>query len=208
MAFAGPNDSVAKGAVTICLDRMSIRADARARLTALRDAIIALEPAGYQGLETVFARYLFPGFFTRGQIARITDYLGRYWFSEATGMWPQFQPIVPVYASGLLLTLNASLRSKRRPLPIDSYWILNHHQVEMLNLVSARQVTLLIATPSPVEVAPSGMWSEESEAWVTTRRAGTTPGEVNPLASTALTGGTPDLRVRTYRIQVRRPKKA
>ena len=208
MAFVGPNDSVAKGPVTICLDRISIRPDARARLEALRQAISALAPAGYRGLEGAFARHLFPDFFTADQIARLSDYLGRYWFSEATGMWPEFQPIAPIYATGLLHTLNISLASKGHPLPIDSYWILNHHQVEMINLVSARQVTLLICTPSPVEVAPSGMWSEESEAWVTNRRAGSTAGEVNPVANTALTGGTSDTRVRTYRIQVRGSKKA
>jgi hypothetical protein len=206
MALAGPNDSVAKGPVTICLDQISIRADARSRLEALRQAIIALEPAGYGRLEGAFAQYLFPGFFNADQIARLSEYLGRYWFSEATGCWPEFQPIAPIYATGLLQTLNTSLALQGDPLPIDSYWILNHHQVEMLNLVSARQVTLLIATPSPVELAPSGMWSEQSQAWVTTRRAGTTASEVDPLTYTALPGGTTDLRVRTYRMQVRGSK--
>jgi hypothetical protein len=208
MALAGPNDSVAKGPVTICLDQISIRADARSRLEALRQAIIALAPAGYRGLEGVFAQYLFPGFFNVDQIARLSEYLGRYWFSEATGWWPEFQPIAPIYATGLLHTLNTSLAPKGAPLPIDSYWILKHHQVEMLNLVSARQVTLLIATPSPVELAPSGMWSEDSQAWVTTRRAGTTAGEVDPLTNTAFSRGTTDLRVRTHRIQARGSKGA
>jgi hypothetical protein len=206
MALAGPNDSVAKGPVTVCLDQISIRTDARSRLEALRQAIIALAPGGYRGLEGAFAQYLFPGFFNANQIARLSEYLGRYWFSEATGWWPQFQPIAPIYATGLLHTLNTSLARKGDPLPIDSYWILNHHQVEMLNLVGARQVTLLIATPSPVEMAPSGMWSEESQGWVTTRRAGTTAGEVDPIANTALPGVATDLRVRTYRIQVRGSK--
>ena len=208
MAFAGPNDSVAKGAVTICLDRISIRPDARPRLEALRQAVSALAPARYRGLEGAFARHLFPDFFTPEQIGRLTDYLGRYWFNEATGWWPEFQPIAPIYANGLLHTLNTSLAPKGHPLPIDSYWVLNHHQVEMLNLVSARQVTLLIATPSPSEPAPSGMWSEESEAWVTTRRAGATAGEVDPVGNTALAAGTPEPRVRTYKIQVRGSKKA
>ena len=209
MAFAGPNDSVAKGPVTVCLDQMSVRVDARARLEALRQAIINLAPAGYRGLEGVFAQYLFPGFYDGDQIARLSEYLGRYWFSEATGWWPEFQPIAPIYATGLLHTLNTSLAPpKGDPLPIDAYWILKHHQVEMLNLVSARQVTLLIATPSPVELAPSGMWSADSQAWVTTRRAGTTLGEINPLTNNALPEGTAELRVRTYRIQARGSKGA
>jgi len=206
MAFAGPNDSVAKGPVTVCLDQMSIRDDARPRLEALRQAIMALAPAGYRGLEGAFTQYLFPGFFNAEQIARLSEHLGRYWFSEATGWWPEFQPIAPIYATGLLHTLNTSLAPKGDPLPIDSYWILKHHQVEMLNLVSARQVTLLIATPSPVELAPSGMWSEDSQAWVTIRRAGTTAGEIDPLTNTIVAGGTTGLRVRTYRIQARGSK--
>lgn len=206
MAFAGPNDSVAKGPVTVCLDRMSIAADARPRLEALRSAIAALAQ-GYQGLEGAFAQYLFPGFFTADLIAQLSDYLGRNWFSEATGWWPAFQPIAPIYATGLLHTLNLSLAPKS-PLPIDSYWILNHHEVELINLVSARQVTLLIATPSPVERPPSGMWSEESQAWVTNRRAGTTTGEVDPVHnSVGSTGGT-ESRVRTYKIQTRGSKGA
>jgi len=208
MALAGPNDSVAKGPVTICLDQISIRADARPRLEALRRAIIALAPGGYRGLEGAFAQHLFPGFFNADQIARLSEYLGRYWFDEATGWWPEFQPIAPIYATGLLQTLNTSLAPKADPLPIDSYWVLNHHHVEMLNLVSARQVTLLIATPSPAELAPSGMWSEESQAWVTTRRAGTTAGEVDPLTNAPFSTGTTDLRVRTYRIQMRGSKGA
>ena len=200
MAFVGPNDSVAKGPVTVCLDQLSVRADARSRLEALRQGIMALAP-GYRGLEGAFAQYLFPGFFNADQIARLSEYLGRSWFSEATGWWPEFQPIAPIYATGLLHTLNTSLAPKGDPLPIDSYWMVKHHQVEMINLVSARQVTLLIATPSPVEQAPSGMWSEDSQAWVTTRRAGTTAGEIDPLTNTIVRGGSTDLRVRTYRIQ-------
>ncbi len=205
MAFAGPNDSVAKGPVTLYLDQISVLPDARQRLGALRDAIRALAP-GYGGLEGAFARHLFAGYLSDAQIAQITQYLARYWFSEATGWWPAFQPIAPVYATGLLHTLNISLAAKDTPLPIDSYWILNHHQVELINLVSARQVTLLIATPSPVEGVPSGIWSEESEAWVTARRAGTTPNEVNPLSAEPLTAGGAESRVRTYRIRVHKPK--
>jgi hypothetical protein len=207
MAFAGPNDSVAKGPVTICLDQMSVQANARARLEALRQAVAALAPNNFQGLEGAFAQYLFPGFFSPAQITSITSYLGQYWFNEATGWWPAFQPIAPIYATGLLTTLNLSLAPKD-PLPIDSYWILNHSQVELINLAAARHVTLLICTPQPIERPPSGMWSEESQAWVTTRRAGITPGEVNPVTNTSFSSGGPESRVRTYRIQVRGSKGA
>lgn len=207
MAGFGVNDSVAKGPVTICLDQISIQANARARLEALRRALVALAPQ-YGGLETVFAEHLFKDFYTPDQIAKLSEYLKRYWFDVETGWWPVFQPIAPIYALGLLQTLTASLAPKTpAPLPIDSYWVLNHDHVEMLNLVSPRQVTLLIATPPPVELGPSGMWSESSQAWVTTRRAGRTAGEIDPITSAAVSGGT-DLRVRTFKIQPRPAKGA
>jgi hypothetical protein len=207
MAFAGPNDSVAKGPVTICLDQMSVQANARARLEALRQAVAALAPDNFLGLEQAFAQHLFPGFFSSDQIYSITNYLGQYWFNETTGWWPTFQPIAPIYATGLLTTLNLSLAAKE-PLRIDSYWILNHSQVELINLATAHHVTLLICTPQPIERPPSGMWSEESQAWVTTRRSGITPGEVNPVTNSSFSSGGPESRVRTYRIQVRSSKGA
>ena len=207
MAGFAVNDPVAKGPVTICLDQISIRADARARLEALRGALVALAPA-YGGLETVFAEHLFKDFFTPDQVARLSEYLKRYWFDVETGWWPVFQPIAPIYALGLLQTLSASLApTTPAPLPIDSYWVLNHNHVEILNLVSPRQVTLLIATPPPPELGPSGMWSETSQAWVTTRRAGRTAGEVNPATGAAVSAGA-DLRVRTFGIQPRPAKGA
>ena len=206
MAGFAPNDPVAKGPVTVCLDQISTGKDARARLERLRREIIALERAHYRGLEGVFAEHLFAGFYNADQIRRITEYLKRYWFDEETGWWPAFQPIAPIYALGLVQTLNASLAPNGDPLPIDSYWILNHNHVEMLNLASARQVTLLISTPPPPELGPSGIGSESSQVWVTARRAGRSAGEINPLTGVAVTGGT-ELRVRTFKIQTRPAKR-
>lgn len=207
MAGFAANDSVAKGPVTVCLDQISIRADARPRLEALRGAVAALAP-GFDGLETVFAQHLFKDFYTPDQVARLSEYLKRYWFDVETGWWPAFQPIAPIYGLGLLQTLSASLAPKAAaPVPIDSYWVLNHNHVEMINLVSQRQVTLLIATPPPVEMSPSGMWSETSQAWVTTRRAGRTAGEIDSITSAAVSGDA-TLRVRTFRIQPRPAKGA
>jgi hypothetical protein len=201
MAFVAPNDPVGKGPVTVCLDRMSTSSQARSSLERLQLAIIALGPDNFRGLERVFAEHLFPGFYTPDQITRITAYLKQYWFDEETGWWPTFQPIAPIYAVGLIQTINASLARKGDPLPIDSYWILNHNHVEMINLASARQVTLLIATPPPPELGPSGIGGEESQVWVTSRRAGRTPGEIN-FTGMAVSGGT-DLRVRTFKIETR-----
>ena len=205
MGFMYKNDPVAKGPVTRCLDELSVRADARARLTELRKAIITLRTKEFRGLENIFASHLFRDFYNKRQIRKITDYLRTYWFDEETGWWPSFQPIAPIYALGLLRGLNASLApSTSQPIPFDSYWIVGHRQVELLNLINDRQVTLLIATPPPVDLAPSGIWSESSEVWATARLAGRTQGEVDPITEKSFRGDT-RLRVRTFKIQTRRP---
>jgi hypothetical protein len=195
-------DSVAKGPVTRCLDDMSVRPDARARLVALRQGILALRNQSYRGLEAVFAAHLFPGFYNAGQAEHITRYLETNWFSQATGWWPAFQPIAQIYAIGLLQTLDMSLSKEGTPRPIDSYWIIGHEQVELINLANPRQVTLLIATPSPPELALGGIMSQSSEVWVTLRRAGTTGNEIDPTTGQAGPADT-DLRVRTFQIQSR-----
>ena len=195
-------DSVAKGPVTRCLDALSVRADARERLVALRRGILGLRDQSYQGLEGIFATSLFPGFYNAGQAEHITRHLGTNWFSQATGWWPAFQPIAPIYAIGLLQALDVSLSGEGTPRPIDSYWIIGHEQVELINLASPRQVTLLIATPSPPEQALGGIMSESSEAWVTLRRAGHTANEIDPTTGQPSPGDT-DLRVRTFKIESR-----
>jgi hypothetical protein len=74
----------------------------------------------------------------------------------------------------------------------------------MLNLVSSRQVTLLVATPVPPEVAPAGVPGAASDVWVSARRAGQTVGEIDPGTEELIVGGGPDLRVRTFKIETRR----
>ena len=202
MAFVGPNDPVAKGAVTYCLDQISVRPDARELLDALRRAIAALHGADFRGLERVFAEHLLRHVYDANGVTSITNYLRQYWFDEATGWWPAFQPIAPIYARGLLQTLNIVLGPKDAPLPIDAYWIVGHAHVELMTLASPRQVTLLIATPTPPEAAPSGILGESSEAWVTARRAGRTDVEVDAITGAAATGGT-NARIRTYKVQPR-----
>lgn len=205
MGLAEPNDPVAKGPVTRCLDELSISPEARPRLEALRRELIGLRDKGFVYLETVLAQHLFRGLYAQDEIGRIADYLRTYWFSPETGWWPSFQPIAPIYALGLLRTINASLAAKD-PLPIDSYWIIGHTHVELVNLVSSRQVTLLIATPPPVQFAPPGIQGESSQAWVTARRAGRTAGEIDPLTE-QLSPDNADLRVRTFKIQTRPPRR-
>jgi hypothetical protein len=207
MAFVGPDDPVAKGAVTRCLDEISVMRDARDRLTALRSAIQALRGAQFRGLEDVFAEHLFRVIYRPEVVEALREYLRRYWFDEATGWWPTAQPVAPIYALGLLQALNVSLEAKGDPLPFDSYWIVGHHTVQLITLASPRQLTLLIATPTTPEPAPAGIAGESSAAWVTTRRAGSTPTEIDPLTGATISGST-ELRERTYRIQSQRRREA
>jgi hypothetical protein len=197
-------DSVAKGPVPRCLDDISGRQNARERLVALRQGILGLRDQSYRGLEKVFATHLFQGFYSAEQTEQITRYLATNWFSQATGWWPAFQPIAPIYATGLLQTLDLSLSGKGDPRPIDSYWIIGHDQVELINLASPRQVTLLIATPPPPELASGGIMSESSEAWVTLRRAGHTANEIDPTTGQPGREDT-DLRVRSFKFPSRTP---
>lgn len=196
--------SVAKGPVPRCLDDLSVRPGARESLVALRQGILGLRDQSYRGLERVFSTYLFRGFYSAEQAEQITRYLAINWFSEATGWWPTFQPIAPIYAVGLLQTIDLSLSRGGTPRPIDSYWIIGHEQVELVNLASPRQVTLLIATPPPPERVSGGIMSESSEAWVTVRQAGQTANEIDPTTGQRGPGDT-DLRVRTFKIDYRSP---
>jgi hypothetical protein len=182
---------------------MSVAADARQRLDHLRQGIADLRDRNYQGLEDVLAARLLIQVYNAAQIGDITAYLRTYWFSETTGWWPSFQPITSIYAQGLLQTLALSLASKPAPRPIDSYWLMGHTHVEMVNVANPRQVTLLIATPAPPVAAGGGIMGATSEAWVTLRRAGNTQSEIDPATGQTISGGT-ELRVRTFRVQNRR----
>lgn len=205
MGYAPPGSPVAKGPVLSCLDRLSLRDRGREKLEQLRAEILRIRGRDFRGLEEVFARFLFAEFYAADQIARIVAHLRSHWFDEETGWWPPFQPVAPIYALGLLRTLNASLAAKEPgALPIDSYWIVGHGQVDMVNLVSPRQVTLLVMTPPPPDPSPVGVHGETAEAWVTTRRAGRTEAEIDPVTEQLSVGGR-ELRVRTFRVETRRP---
>jgi hypothetical protein len=201
MAFVAPNDPVGKGPVTVCLDQMSTGKSARADLERLKAEIVAIAPADFRGLEYVFQQHLLPVIYSPGQSSAIAAYLKQYWFDEATGWWPTFQPIAPIYAMGVIQTINASLAGKGAPLPINSYWILNHQHVEMINLASPIQVTLLICTPPPPELGPPGILGVDSQVWVSSRRAGRTTLEIDHQGM-MVTGDT-TLRVRTFQIETR-----
>lgn len=167
MCFVKPDNPAAKGVVTHCLDEISKRSNADELLGALASAIAALKAEGYTNLADVFASHLFAHIYTENdKIESFRKYLRDYWFDQSSKKveFKNLQPIAPVYAEGVLKTISLA---REKGLPIDSWWVVDHPSVQMLNLVSDQQVTLIILTPRPEEVPPRGIWSPEAEAWVT-----------------------------------------
>jgi hypothetical protein len=172
MGVLPPRNTVAKGPLVHCLDELSKRPDARERLEELQAALLTLRSSDYRRLEEVFEEHLFSHVYDDVQkIRNYRRYLRDYWFDEtlATAEFSELQPIAPVYAEGVIKTLDLSLGEspRARPKRIDAWWIVDHPKVEMINLVNENCVTLLIATPRPKLLNPAGIWSERAEAWST-----------------------------------------
>lgn len=170
-------EPVAKGPVTYCLDQMSELVQAERHLQDLSDAISGLSGNNFEGLEEVFGKYLFaPVYGDRPDlIEKMTGYLHKCWFgpSSKDSYFPDSPNIARIYAVGILKTIDLSLKAKSgKPLPIDSWWQLDYPRIAMINLVSKRQVTLIIATPAPALPTPAGIWGEEAEAWLSDERTG------------------------------------
>jgi hypothetical protein len=167
----------AKGAICYCLDEFSKAPRAGARIARLRDAIAALAPS-YAGLTEVFDQYLLSQVITdAGQRQAIVGHLNAYWFGADTRR--PFFPTVPVnriYAEGVLETLDLSLKGKR-PVPINSWWLLDSPAFKMLNLADVEDgvtvsgnVTLLIMTPRPAgRGQATAILGDVAEAYVTER---------------------------------------
>jgi hypothetical protein len=183
MGFMYSDDPIAKGPVTYCLDALSVNAiNPTFYLSELRTALFnwAQAPGGVN-LADVLDRYLFKPVYTTDASKRTAavSYLKASWFGTA-GTY--FGDIGKVYASGLVTTLDLSLKDggnpRPTPLPIDSYWIVDHKEaegtVELINLLSNYQVTLLIATPRPKGFS-STIFSETSKAWTTVNDSTGTP---------------------------------
>jgi hypothetical protein len=142
-------DSVAKGPVPRCLDDLSVRPDARESLVAVRQGILGLRDQSYRGLEEVFSTYLVPGLLQR-RAGRANHPIPR---DQLVQSGNRMVADLPAHRPDLCDRpfANPGPVAVRRgtPRPIDSYWIIGHDQVELINLANPRQVTLLIATPAP-----------------------------------------------------------
>jgi len=162
----------AKGPITYCLDQISVGPNARQAMERLKKAIEGLEGIGYHGLEKAFEIHLTqPVYADATRSSRVTAYLTKHWFdaSSPDAYFPEFQPIAEIYATGVIKALEESLKGKPDPIPIDAWWILDYPDVELMTLVSPRQVTLVIATPRPAGPVSSALWGEDAAAWATGR---------------------------------------
>lgn len=178
-------DPVAKGPVTYCLDQMSVLDQADRHLQSLADAISRLSGKNFDGLEEAFAEYLFAPIYgdRPALIEKMTRYLHKCWFgpSSRDSYFPDHPNVARIYATGILKTIDLSLKGgPKKPLPIDSWWELNYPRITMINLVSKRQVTLLIATPRPAVPTPTGIWGEEGEAWLSDEGTGVQARRISP----------------------------
>lgn len=165
----------AKGAICYCLDEFSKGRGARSRIAKLRDAIAALAPS-YEGLAEAFDQYLLSHVITdAGQRQKIVEHLRKFWFEPDSKPFFPADPVAKIYAEGVLKTLDLSLKGKR-PIPIDSWWVLDSADLRMLNFADVKKgvtissnVTLLIMTPRPEGGgrAASPILGDEAEAYVT-----------------------------------------
>lgn len=177
-----PGVPCAKGVVCYCLDEFSKGRGARTRLTRLRDAIMAIAPVDYQGLEVVFDQYLFP--YCVGDATertRAVNFLRRYWFDPGSpdAFFPGF-PVARIYAEGVLKALELALNG-RRIVPLNAWWVLDTTEPKMLVLADVDnqgitiggRVTLLVTTPRPRgrdRPAGAAILGQTAQAWVSQRQ--------------------------------------
>lgn len=166
------SNPIAKGPIPYCLEKLSTQPNARTLLEELRTKIEELRSSDFRGLEQVFEKYLFePANFGSEKSVQATKFLNKNWFDEKSSQayFPSFQPIAPVYAAGVLKTIDLSLNGRPAPLPIDAWWIMGYSDVELINFVNSRQVTLLIATPEPPTSVRKMLLPDHTEVWRTVR---------------------------------------
>lgn len=169
--------SVSKGPVTYALDEMSVRPDARVLCTRLKEAVEALHPIGYENLEVVLEQYLLrPILNDPEKSMSAAAYLNQLWFNQKSPdlYFAEEQPIAETFAVGLVNCLNLSLKGSPDPIPVDAWWLVRHQRFEVINLATARQITMLFATPSPRGKFGSNFWSSFGQAWITGQSAVTT----------------------------------
>ena len=164
--------SFAKGAVYFGLDQMSVRPDARELMKQLARAIADKASDGFPELERTFDQYLFAPLNIEAARSEVSmSYLREYWFDPDSkkSYFPEFQPIAPICAMGLLKVIEESLKGDPSTLPIDSWWLMDNTRFEVITLVSKQQVTMLVATPRPLGPTPIGIFNPDANGYTTGR---------------------------------------
>lgn len=148
MGMTSPN-SCMKGPACQALDALSA---SRPGMVQLQAALGGLGPS-FAGIENVLATNLLPARrspapYSQADIDGIRTILRTCWFdpTSPTYYFPIEHEPAKIYGLGMLKTLDEALT---RNVPIDSWWALDHAEFDMLNLATAHQVTLVIATPRP-----------------------------------------------------------
>jgi hypothetical protein len=162
----------AKGSILYGLDQLSVSDNAREQLEKLARAIGDTANSDFNDLEKTFDHHLFsPLSLEPARTPANIQYLRR-WFDESSpdALFPEFQPVAPIFAMGVLKAIDESLKGQLQPLPIDAWWVLDHRVFEVVTLVSKQQVTMLVATPRPSGVPSAAIWSPSADAWTTGRR--------------------------------------
>lgn len=165
-----PSHSYAKGPVFHALDNMSVKPDARSALGRLEAALKDKASSNFEDLYKTFDMYLFaPLNLEAARTTAALERLHRTWYDAHSNenYFHAHQPIAPIIGMGFLQTLEISLRGSGAPLPIDSWWVMNHAKFEVINFVSRHQVTMLVCTPSPNGYVPTAIWSPTAEAYTT-----------------------------------------
>jgi len=170
MASFVPQFPFVKGQILSALDQLSVAPGARSNLEALARALHNIASNDFQDFGAVIDQFLFaPLRLEQSRSAVSMQHIRDQWLDPAspTTYFPDDQPIAPTFAGGMLVAVERSLADAPDPRPIDSWWIMNHRKFEVITLVSPRQVTMLLCTPPPRGVPPSGIWHPEAEGYVT-----------------------------------------
>jgi len=170
MASFVPQYPFVKGQILYALDLLSVGPDAHLRLSKLETALKNIASNDFQDFANVIEQYMFvPLNMTESLKPQSMAHIQQQWLdpSSAATYFPDHQPIAPTFASGMLRTVSVSLAGTGQPKPIDAWWVLGHKTFEVMTLVSDRQVTMLLCTPSPRGAPPSGLWHPSAEGYVT-----------------------------------------
>ena len=124
--------SLVKGAACQCLDALS---QDKSVMLNLHGTLQGMVNTNFVGLETVLGQHLLPLKFNPGQVVNLVQHLKDHWFdpNSASTFFPNVQ-VAKIYGLGLIRTLGKSLKANP-PLPIDSNWLVDHNNFQMITFL-------------------------------------------------------------------------